>query len=177
MRMVLDPRVNQLLQMVNQLADAAVVLPRWPKRRIDGPSSGGADSAVLVNVDGLDLAREIHAVLVPWCDLVAEQRGVEPLDPAWSSWVVTPSGSWVATSGNTREAVAWLRPHASWVVYQPWYIDEMWPELLELRRKVRSLMGLAQPPRRLVEMAVELATSGRSMVEVREVARARRADA
>lgn len=177
MRAGLDPRVNQMLQMVNQLADAVTVLPRWPKRRIEGPSSGGSDSAVLVNVDGMDLAREIHAVLVPWCDLIAEQRGAEPLDPGWSTWAVTPAGSWVATSGNTREVVAWLRPHASWVVYQTWYVDELWPELLELRRKVRALMGLSQPPRRLVDLAVELASSGRPMAEVREVARARRADA
>ncbi|MCZ4325685.1 hypothetical protein [Brachybacterium paraconglomeratum] len=168
--------MSQFLRMVNSLEEAARVLPRWPKRKVEGPSGGGSGSAVLVNVSGLDLAREVHAVLVSWCDQVAEQRGVLGLDPELSSWVQTPSGSWVATGGNTGEVVRWLRGHAGWLVEQPWYIDEMWPELLELRRKVRGLMGLWQPSRSMRDLVVEAATSGGTLEEMREVARARRAE-
>lgn len=176
MRMGLDPRANQLLQMVNQLEECCRVLPRWPKRQIEGPSSGGVESPVLVNVSGLDLAREVHAVLVGWCELVAEERGVVGPDPRWSSWQCTPSGTWVANGGDTAAVVGWLRRHAAWVVDRPWFVEEMWPELLEVRRRARSLMGLSRPPRHLVDLAVELAVSGRSAAEVRGVARARRAD-
>lgn len=176
MRVGVDPRVNQLLKMINDLDGAARVLPRWPKRSVEGPSSGGAGSAVLVNVSGLDLAREIHAVLVPWCSLVAEERGVLEPDPDLSSWHCTPSGTWVATGGNTSEIARWLRQHASWIVDRPWYIDEMWPELLEARRKARGLMGLWQPSRAMRDLVVEAAASGGSIEQMREVARARRAE-
>lgn len=177
MRIGTDPRVNQFLKMINDLDDAARVLPRWPKRAAEGPSGSGAGSAVLVNVSGLDLAREIHAVLVPWCEQVAEERGVLEPDPALSSWLCTPSGSWVATGGNTGEVAKWLRRNATWIVDQPWYVDEMWPELLEVRRKARGLMGLWSAPRAMRDLVVELASSGGSIDEMREVARARRADA
>ena len=176
MRLGLDPRVNQFLGMINQLEEAARVLPRWPARQVVGPVGGAPGSKVLVNVTGLDLSKTIHDVLVSWCDQIAEEHGVEELDPAWSAWRCTPSGSWVTDGGNTSAVAAWLRPHASWVVGRPWYAAEMWPELFELRAKARSLMGLSQPPRGLVELAVELAASGRSKLEVQEVARARRAD-
>ena len=176
MRMGLDPRANQLLQVVNQLEVFCQVLPRWPKRQVEGPSSGGVESAVLVNVPGLDLAREIHAVLVAWCELVAEERGVAAPDPRWSSWQRTPAGSWVANGGDTSSVVGWLRRHAAWMVDQPWYAETMWPELLEVRRRARSLTGLSRPPRFLVEAAVEVAVSGRPVAAVRGVTRARRAD-
>ena len=176
MRVMVDPRVNQFLGMVNDLEEAARVLPRWSKRKVEGPSGGGSGSAVLVNVSGLDLAREIHAVLVPWCDLVAEECGLEELDPAWSSWTCTPSGSWVATGGNTGEVARWLRSNAGFVVARAWYVDEMWPELFELRRKARGLMGLWRPSRSMRDLVIEAASSGGTLEEMREVARARRAE-
>lgn len=176
MRAGVDPRVNQFLGMVNQLEDAARVLPRWPARQVEGPVGGTPGSKVLVNVSGLDLAKDIHGVLVSWCEQIAEERGVAVPDPAWSSWRCTPGGTWIPDGGNTSEIVSWLRRHATWLVYRQWYVDEMWPELFELRRKARSLMGLSRPPRHLVDLAMELATSGRSMLEVQEVARAHRAD-
>lgn len=176
MRVGVDPRVNQLLKMLNDLDGAARVLPRWPKRSVEGPSSGGGGSAVLVNVSGLDLAREIHAVLVPWCEQVAEERGVLGPDPDLSSWQCTPAGTWVATGGNTSEIARWLRQHASWIVDRSWYIEEMWPELLEARRKARALMGLWQAPRSMRDLVIEAAASGGSLEQMRGVARARRAE-
>lgn len=175
MRIGVDPRLDQFWRMVNQLEDAARVLPRWPKPSVEGPG-GGPGSAVLVNVSGLDLAREIHSVLVPWCELVAEQRGVEGPDPDWSSWVQTPSGSWVATGGNTGLVAQWLRNQGVWVIEQVWYVDEMWPELLELRRKARGLMGIWHPSRSMRDLVVEIAATGGSLEQMREVARARRAE-
>lgn len=177
MRAVVDPRVNQFLKMINDLSEAARVLPRWEKRKVEGPSGGGSGSAVLVNVTGLDLAREIHAVLVPWCELVAEECGLDPLWPELSSWACTPSGSWVATGGNTGEVARWLRSNAGFVVDRPWYVDEMWPELLELRKKARGLMGIWSVPRAMRDLVIEAAASGGSIEEMREVARAHRADA
>lgn len=177
MRAMVDPRVNQFLKMVNDLEEAARVLPRWAKRKVEGPSGGGSGSAVLVNVTGLDLAREIHAVLVPWCEQVAEECGLDPLWPEVSSWAQTPSGAWVATGGNTGEVARWLRANAGFVIERPWYADEMWPELLELRRKARGLMGLWRSPRSMRDAVIEAAASGGSLEEMREVARARRAEA
>lgn len=176
MRAVVDPRVNQFLKMINDLAEAARVLPRWEKPKVDGPSGGGSGSAVLVNVSGLDLAREIHAVLVPWCEQASEECGLDPLWPELSSWDRTPSGSWVATGGNTGEVARWMRSHAGFIVERPWYPDEMWPELLELRRKARGLMGLWQPSRAMRDLVIEAAASGGTIEQMKEVARARRAD-
>lgn len=176
MRAMVDPQVNQFLRMVNNLAEAARVLPRWSKRQAEGPSGGQAGSAVLVNVSGLDLAREIHAVLVPWCELVAEECGLERIDPFLSSWACTPSGAWVATGGNTGEVARWLRANAGLIVARPWYEDEMWPELLELRRKARGLMGLWQAPRSMRDAVIEAAAAGGSIEQMKEVARARRAE-
>ncbi len=177
MRVPYDPRVHQMVQMVNQLEDAARVIPRWKNQAAGGPSGSGPGSTVLVNVSGLDLAREIHSVLVTWCEEIAEKRGVQPPDVALSTWHCTPGGTWIATGGNTSAIAMWLRQQSSWVVEQTWYIDAMWPELIELRRKVRGLMGLWQTPKAMRDLVVELASSGGSIEEMREVARARRANA
>lgn len=88
----------------------------------------------------------------------------------------TPAGSWVATGGNTGEVAQWLRGQGFWVVDQVWYVDEMWPELLELRRKVRGLMGLWMAPRAMRDLVIEAAAAGGSIEQMREVARARRAE-
>lgn len=176
MRVMVDPQVNQFLGMINNLEEAARVLPRWSKQQAEVPSGGQSGSAVLVNVSGLDLAREIHAVLVPWCELVAEECGLDPLWPELSSWAVTPSGSWVATGGNTGEVARWLRANAGHLVGRPWYEDEMWPELLELRRKARGLMGLWQAPRSMRDAVIEAAAAGGSIEQMQEVARAHRTD-
>ena len=77
---------------------------------------------------------------------------------------------------DRSEVARWLRSNAGFVVARPWYVDEMWPELFELRRKARGLMGLWRPSRSMRDLVIEAATSGGTLEEMREVARARRAE-
>lgn len=172
MRVGMDPRTNQLLRMLNQLEGLLGLLGSWSKARVEGPSGSGGEASVPINVGALDLSNEVHGVLVEWADRVADERGMTRHPREWSAWAMTPSGTWYATSGNTALLVAWLRRHASWVVGQDWYEEVMWPELRDLRRRAMSMLGLSRPPRHLVELAVELAASGRSVQEVGRVQRA-----
>lgn len=172
MRIGMDPRINQLLRMINQVEAALMMLASWSKSRVEGPSAPSAEPGVPINVAAIDLANEVHSVLVDWCDRVADERGVPRHPREWSTWSMSPSGVWYATSGNTALLAGWLRRHASWVVAQPWYDEAMWPELVGLRRRMLGMLGLSRPPRHLVELAVELAASGRSAVEVSGVQRA-----
>lgn len=157
---VMDVRANQLLRLLNRLEETVAMLRSWPKQRLADSAAGGRPGpGVPINVGAMDLADEVHGVLVSWCEQVAEERGEDGPDPRWSTWACSPSGSWYATGGNTSLVIEWLRPRAAWMCAAPWYREEAFRELVELTRRVDRMLGLSVPSRSKMEAAIVMAAA------------------
>jgi len=168
--MMLDPRVNGYLRLINQLQTAVVALRGWPKQRAEGPSGSGPSSSVLINVTAVDLADQIHAVLVALGERIAEERGIARPDIRWSTWARTPAGTRYATGGNTALVAGWLRRHGTWIVEQGWWSEDdgARDELVAHLAKAKKVLGVWRPPASLVHLAIEHAAAGASRQEVED---------